>query len=412
MNGMGLIVVGLVLAVAGFQAWRRARFLVAVGVLWTFWWAEVGLRAWAWASVPVQVEDGIAEPPWTDAVAGHAVPEALLKRANADARVLFVGDSFTYGVLVPEEQRVSDRVQAELGPGVSVLNHGLPGYEFSEQLLLYETWGAGVHPDVVVWNFVLNDLGFVRGGAGDLMSSRRMGWEPIGLRVVDVPMAIWDAARVSEASEAAYRLALAPDGVRMRVFREELEAVVTANRARGARVLLVIWPLLHRLNAYPFEEEHRLLAEVASKHGAEVVDLLEVFRHTDERDWWAREDDHHPNGAANELAARAVLAQLRAGPIPDARPSACGPLVSFSQARSVSSMACRGGWGPEALVGLAASMSGMEVREERPPLRLARVAKDLAVLGWKRAEDLEDPGHRADVRRQAEQILEGNAGAE
>jgi len=71
-------------------------------------------------------------------------------------RVLFVGDSYTFGWGVADDEAFP-AVLAELAPEWEIMNLGVPGYGADQALLMYEELGRHYHPDVVVLGF------FVRG---------------------------------------------------------------------------------------------------------------------------------------------------------------------------------------------------------------------------------------------------------
>lgn len=74
----------------------------------------------------------------------------------AQPKVLMLGDSFTEGVHVHDEQLLSSVVERQLP--VRVLNAGVGGYGTVQQLVYLEREGVDLAPDVVVVMFFGNDL--------------------------------------------------------------------------------------------------------------------------------------------------------------------------------------------------------------------------------------------------------------
>ena len=72
-------------------------------------------------------------------------------------RVLFLGDSFTYGMGVADDETFVNRVAAAL-PGVEVVNAGVNGYGQFEELALLDALGPALRPDLTVVVFFWNDL--------------------------------------------------------------------------------------------------------------------------------------------------------------------------------------------------------------------------------------------------------------
>jgi lysophospholipase L1-like esterase len=85
---------------------------------------------------------------------GAEVPAA---KPPGKLRVLVLGDSFTYGIGVADDQTFSARLEA-LDPRFEVLNSGVNGYGTAQELLLLRDQGMALRPDVVLVVFFWNDL--------------------------------------------------------------------------------------------------------------------------------------------------------------------------------------------------------------------------------------------------------------
>jgi len=72
-------------------------------------------------------------------------------------RVLFLGDSFTYGNGSPDDETFVARIDAAL-PDTQVINTGANGYGQRQQLAILDTLGAALSPDLVVVMFFWNDI--------------------------------------------------------------------------------------------------------------------------------------------------------------------------------------------------------------------------------------------------------------
>ena len=80
------------------------------------------------------------------------------RSADTRRRVLFLGDSFTYGVGVADEDVFVDVLRRKL-PGVEIINAGFTGYGQREQLAVLDQLGPALRPDLMVVVFFWNDLG-------------------------------------------------------------------------------------------------------------------------------------------------------------------------------------------------------------------------------------------------------------
>ena len=72
-------------------------------------------------------------------------------------RILVLGDSFTFGEDVSDDETYSARLEGSL-PGVEVLNLGVHGYGHDQMLVSLQEIGPKVHPDIVLLGFVGEDM--------------------------------------------------------------------------------------------------------------------------------------------------------------------------------------------------------------------------------------------------------------
>jgi lysophospholipase L1-like esterase len=83
-------------------------------------------------------------------------------KAPGERRVLFLGDSLTYGQGVAEEDTVPGALERELaartGTRWSVVNAGHRAYDTPQELALLEEHGATIQPDVVLLGWYWNDV--------------------------------------------------------------------------------------------------------------------------------------------------------------------------------------------------------------------------------------------------------------
>lgn len=115
---------------------------------------------------------------------GMRGPEIKLEKPADTIRIAFLGDSFTFGWGVEEDQifvRVLERLLNEtIGANrrVEILNFGVPGYSTFQEVALYREKVAPFKPDLVVIYFVSNDFGlpFLIGDGGDGNLTGVVGW--------------------------------------------------------------------------------------------------------------------------------------------------------------------------------------------------------------------------------------------
>lgn len=72
-------------------------------------------------------------------------------------RLIFVGDSYTYGFLVKNEEAFATVLADEHLPGWDVLNMAVPGTGTDQQLVTYLKHGREYRPDIVILGFFVRD---------------------------------------------------------------------------------------------------------------------------------------------------------------------------------------------------------------------------------------------------------------
>lgn len=89
---------------------------------------------------------------------GYRGHEISREKPPGVRRVLVLGDSFTYGIGVADDETFSARLERAV-PGLEVLNTGVNGYGTAQELLLLRDEGLALQPDLVLVAFFWNDVG-------------------------------------------------------------------------------------------------------------------------------------------------------------------------------------------------------------------------------------------------------------
>jgi lysophospholipase L1-like esterase len=237
-------------------------------------------------------------------------------------RVVVLGDSFTFaGKVALHETLVKvleDRLRnADPERRYEVLNLAVPGYNSEQEAAALEELGLRYHPDLVVVAFVLND-GLP---AGQLVPTRARLPEPVR-RVLKRSYLVqfvysrekqlrseWRKGTFKGASEVRD---LAPATAGYARVESALLRMRDMAAGRGVALLVTVWPMIERLDAYPFAPQHDLVAKTCARMDIPLLDLLSAFRGHDASSLWVAPSDHHPNADAQRLAADAVYEGLRA----------------------------------------------------------------------------------------------------
>lgn len=244
-------------------------------------------------------------------------------------RLCALGDSFTEGQGVREAAtwpRVLEQLLNRPGHApAEVVNCGRRASDFPElEGQLPEV--LKLQPDLVLYAMVLNDaerspeLRARWQELEDLISDRRQGdlawdYERLGLldsRLLALGLGRWRAARLHRESLRCYRDTYSDaNGAAWQRTQARIVSMAEATRARGARFVVALWPLLFGLEGrYPLEDVHAEIARFCREAGLEFVDLLPALRGQASETLWVHPVDHHPNERAQRLVAE-YLAQGR-----------------------------------------------------------------------------------------------------
>lgn len=254
-------------------------------------------------------------------------PEITKEKPVDTFRILGIGDSFTFGQGVKEQDTFLRRLDRSLNTSpevvrpVEVLNAGVLGYNTRDEVVYLEHQWLEYDPDLVLIAFYLNDaysdFTFVNNGGG-----LGIYYSPEGLArqsyLVDLVQHSYRARTVQRELEDYYRgqyfsearKTLAQSGtmdVDWKVSSAALERAAELGQRDGFLLALIIFPEFYHLDdRYPFFEIHELVKEKAISLSIPVLDLMMVYRGLVDRDLWVHPSDHHPNEVAHKLAAEAI----------------------------------------------------------------------------------------------------------
>lgn len=100
--------------------------------------------------------------------------EELLPK-DTGKRILSLGDSVLFGYRIGESKDVSSLLERSLnarGNNIAVVNTGVPGYGLPHEIETYKKFHSELSPDMVLVNFVLNDI-----KKGDVLAITRNSME-------------------------------------------------------------------------------------------------------------------------------------------------------------------------------------------------------------------------------------------
>jgi lysophospholipase L1-like esterase len=268
---------------------------------------------------------------------------AIAKPAGV-LRVACLGDSITYGFGVARraayparlERRLATRGGDAAAP-VEVLNFGVTGYDVEQSLRNLEVRALKYRPDVVVYQYCLNDpeaySSELEGLEGALTAAQRgyrarlleRGWRRL---LASRLFALAAYAGKSATRAGRSRASIRPDAQWLAIERGSyadyfarlhaepptwsrvergFERLAGLARRHGFHALVVVFPVFQDLDRYPLRGVHERVVAAAGAAGLPALDLLATYEGS-ARAGGGRFAINalHPDARGHEIAARAI----------------------------------------------------------------------------------------------------------
>lgn len=266
---------------------------------------------------------------WKRNVFGFRSGYEQVARREGVRRVIALGDSFTWGLLLESADSAwparLEGVLSDSGRPVEVINMGQRGWATANEAEFLRRLGWQFDPDLVIVQFFLNDA-YESGPDFQFREGRRVLLLPevfaqgyirssslAALVANGVNGLLFGFLFPETESEDLY----AEESTGWRQMRAALREMGESARSRGTPVLFVLFPTLlpgeWTPASYPAREVYSRVAREAERSGLLTLDLTEAFAEAggDWKRWWATPYDAHPNAAAHAVAANAIARFLR-----------------------------------------------------------------------------------------------------
>jgi len=244
-------------------------------------------------------------------------------------RIAVLGDSVTMAISVPYGQRYTDLLQNQLNQAFpatthEVLNLGVGGYNFLQEIALFEEKYELIRPDMVIYGYCLNDANPVADGgvyqglldqmdreATSWLSSQRKGLQNRMMRALlrsHLFKLIYFHYTTSLKSGKSDPIMLRGSSY---ILETGFTILSTLKKRHGFKACIVIFPAFRDFSDYKYGSLHRLLIEKSTQYGIEVFDLLQAFQKKskeDGRDFRSTPEDYcHMNALGHQVAADAIF---------------------------------------------------------------------------------------------------------
>ncbi|MEM1452057.1 MAG: SGNH/GDSL hydrolase family protein [Planctomycetota bacterium] len=258
-------------------------------------------------------------------------------------RIVCLGDSHTFGWGVDDGEPWPRVLEARLRAGsateAEVLNLGVDGFASTEEVVWLRREGLPRSPDVVLWQWFVNDLQL--GGDND----ERPPWKRSMARWTSPWMGGWigqlrRVSRIADQGLQAVHARLVQTRGHFENVAASLDHLEAWERARtavlqgreetdaaGARFVVVAFPLLVRDgDTFASRPVDVRVIDALREHGIECIDLGVLLPAERARELRNSDIDYHPSALGHRLAAEAVARELRSrGQLESAQPREASP---------------------------------------------------------------------------------------
>lgn len=235
-------------------------------------------------------------------------------------RLVFLGDSFTFGQGVDEPDRFTDRVAAALEQTrrweFDVHNMGGCGYGTPEVLsVLKGLLEKDARVDIAVYSVCLNDIEYQSPKTQGVNERRHLS-KPSFFLFRDTyffNMLYFRSFQFTNPEIRDYFKFVEEyyDGEPWRKMQDQLEDLCTLCRQHDVDLRIAVFPFLHNLGPdYPFRDAHHKIVEFFRTRGIRVIDLEPIYLPHVAEGLTANRFDAHPSPRAHEIAADAIQTQL------------------------------------------------------------------------------------------------------
>ncbi len=263
--------------------------------------------------------------------AGYREREFARAKPPGVYRIAFLGDSFTFGQGIREEERMSNLLERKLKmrtSSIEVLNFGNPGHNTADEVKVLQTDVLPeVAPDFVLLQWYVNDLecrlpqspateGGYRKIGGDLLNEFKQKMLNVSVTyflLTDVVHRMRDMMEVNHAGEMYSRVG-DPESLDSQKAEQAMIEFIRTARASNVPVGVVLVPHLSPLEdgEYPFMYLHKQVLGLCEREGIACVDLFPVMEPylkngTSHLKLWVNRFDSHMGPFANELAVNRLL---------------------------------------------------------------------------------------------------------
>ena len=246
---------------------------------------------------------------------GFRDSDHAIGKAPGSFRVLVIGDSIAFGLLVPEQKNTFTYILEGLldrrGLHSEVLNFAVAGYNTQQEVWTLIDKGLRYQPDLIVLQYCLNDTEEVNGELMERLEEIAKGGKTVDKNASPsffLRSATYRFLAFRVFHQKTKKLARAHDLLAQDTVEENFALLGQISKSNNIPVLVAVFPMFHsmanqRLDQYP------RIANYSASNGFYHLDLREAFKYVapgPQHDSVVAYDIYHPTPTGHRIAANAI----------------------------------------------------------------------------------------------------------
>ncbi len=236
---------------------------------------------------------------------GFRGSDKAFKKTNGITRIAFLGDSFTLGVGVKDNDTLPASFEHAIRskyPNTEVLNFGVSGSSTERQIKLLEEYVIAFEPDIVVIVLFLNDAN--RTGTIRFLSRPRVLAKVRKYSFfVNAFVGNIEKPILNETMIRHYQDGFIEGSSGWEAVKAGLKKGKSLSEQHDFQFIVAVYPVLIQLDdRYPFREIHKKVEDYCVSLRIPFIDLLNGFVGKKDSELWVHSTDQHPNEVAHRIA--------------------------------------------------------------------------------------------------------------
>jgi len=242
-------------------------------------------------------------------------PKKNISSKNSTTKaILGLGDSFMYGQGVKYKDiylEILKQLLQDNNIDADIKNCAKRGDNLNDIVKTYDIESSKNSFNLVIYGFTLNDFmaddqDQIHGN--NLIDFNNGGYKYWKIRkyssIINAFLNFQEEQQLTKNTISTYINSF--EGENEKKNFEKLKSLNKKIEAKNSRLMIVLFPLLYKLDNYPFQTIHSKLKQFCEKENIAFIDLSPLYRSYKDRQLWVNPTDHHPNEIAHQIAAKKI----------------------------------------------------------------------------------------------------------